>query len=122
MSGRPVTVVLWLVTAWEVLTMGVAGLSKFGNADFWTSSFVAWGYPPWMSSVIGALEIAGALALLVPVAAIGGAGLLVAIMAVALVTVLTQPNTLGWAAPVMHLVLLSFIVWVRLARRRLPAR
>ena len=117
-SGKTATVTLWIATVLETLAMAAAGLAKFVSPDLWTSWFVGWGYPAWMRPTIGSLEILGALLLLVPAAAIGGAGLLIVIMGVALFTVLTNPDTLTWQAPVFHLTLLSVILWLRLARRR----
>jgi len=116
--SRTGTVIVWLLTAFEALTMTGAGLSKFSNAAFWTAAFVSWGYPAWLSPVIGGLEAVGALLLLVPAVAARAAGLLIAIMAVALVTVLVHPGRLGPTAPIVHLVLLSSIAWLRWARRR----
>jgi uncharacterized membrane protein YphA (DoxX/SURF4 family) len=118
LSGRLAGVVLWTVTVWEALTMGAAGLGKFVNPDFWVIMFTAWGYPAWMSVAVGSLELGSALLLLIPATAPFAAAVLIANMAVALITVLINEVTLGWFAPSMHLALLSVILVLRLARRR----
>jgi len=61
-------------TIW--LTVGAIGLAAvflmFGAGKFidpakWIDKFAAWGLPEWFVSVSGALELAGAIGLLIPV-------------------------------------------------------
>ena len=70
-------IALWLVTIVEALGMGVAGFPKFQNPDFWRASFSGWGYPEGFSAVVGAVEMAGALLLLLPASARYGASVLI---------------------------------------------
>ena len=64
---RLISVLTWLITLWEALTLGLAGFAKLGaSADLWTDWFASWGYAAWFSTLIGVLELAGALALLFP--------------------------------------------------------
>ena len=107
-------VVLWLVTVWETLTMGLAGFAKFGRPDVWTPWFESWGYPGWFIMFVGAVELFGALLLLVPRIAPYAAYSLIVIMLGALFTVLTKESGGFTAGPVvMHLVGLSVIGWFR---------
>lgn len=103
---------LWLVTILEAIAMGLAGFSKFTGGR-WQGLFVGWGYPVWFSYVVGALEIGGAVCLLVPGIAVRAALMLSLIMIGATVTLLTQPGPMGWATPVIHLVILIGIASAR---------
>ena len=72
-------VVLWLCqVALGVMFLG-AGATKF-RGTMWERMFARWGYPDHFYLVIGALEIAGALGLLVPRTAAPAAILLIVIM------------------------------------------
>jgi uncharacterized membrane protein YphA (DoxX/SURF4 family) len=118
---KPMLVLLWLVTGLEVLTMGLAGATKFTNAAMWQGHFSSWGYPVWLPSVVGVAELVGVVFLLVPRTALAAAGGLIVIMLGALGTVLVFQSELGWFGPTLHLVLLSTIVWLRLRLGR-PTR
>ena len=43
------------------------GAGKFIDPDKWIGKFSAWGIPEWFVPVSGALELAGAVGLLIPV-------------------------------------------------------
>ena len=109
---RAIVALLWLLTIWETLTMGLSGAAKF-MGDTWQQMFAAWGYPVWFSYVVGVLEIAGALLLLIPRAATYAATGLIVIMVGALVTEIIQ-SQLGVFMPALHITLLSAIVLLRL--------
>lgn len=111
------TVVLWTVTVGEALALGAAGLGKFVNPDFWVIMFMSWGYPPWVSTAVGSLEVTGALLLLVPPVAPWAAAVLFVDMAVAFVTLLVNRASLPLFAPAVHMALLSVIIVIRLYRR-----
>ena len=59
------TVVLWLLQILMAVAFVVIGVAKFADPS-WARSFARWGYPDGFYMVIGALEAAGGLALLVP--------------------------------------------------------
>lgn len=107
---------LWVLTILETLTMGLSGAAKF-MGDTWQRMFAEWGYPVWFASVVGGLEVVGALLLLVPRVAPFAAGGLIVIMVGALVTEIRHAQ-LGLLMPVVHLSVLTAIV---LLRRRLTA-
>ena len=105
---------LWLLTMWETLTMGVAGFAKFGSAEVWARWFESWGYPAWLMTLVGTVELVGALLLLIPRVAPYASSALVVIMVGALFTVVTKESgqfTLGPIAT--HIVGLSIIAWFR---------
>lgn len=109
---------LWLVTILEAVAMGLAGFSKFAGGR-WQGLFVGWGYPVWFSYVVGALEIGGALCLLVPRLAVRAALMLSLIMVGAALTLLTHPGPMGWMTPLIHLLIL---IGIAAARHKSQAR
>jgi uncharacterized membrane protein YphA (DoxX/SURF4 family) len=116
LKGRAGTVVLWILTIFGTLTMGLAGLSKFTNPSQWHSRFVNWGYPASFASFVGGLELLAAALLLVPRVAPYAACTLVAVMLGALYTVLTRVNDMGWHAALMQLAVMSAIAALRFWR------
>jgi uncharacterized membrane protein YphA (DoxX/SURF4 family) len=114
LKGRAGTVILWILTIFGTLTMGLAGLSKFTNPSRW--HFVAWGYPAWFSSFIGGLEMLAAALLLVPRVAPYAACMLAVVMLGALYTVLTKTSDMGWHAALMQLAVMSVIAALRFWR------
>ncbi len=116
--GRVLSGVLWVLTLFETLTMGGAGLAKF-RGDTWVRMFEGWGYPATFTYVIGAAEIVGALLLLAPRATSWAASGLIVIMLGALGTLTTTDfaTGLGLRTPLVHLLLLAVLL-----RSRWPAR
>ncbi len=100
--------------------MGDAGLGKFQSLEGWMYWFARFGYPPQMSMVIGALELAGAGLILIPRFAPYSAIMLSVIMLGALEAVLTTETDLGWLDPVLHLVFLTIIGATHWKRRWRP--
>ena len=66
LQERSLPIIIWILTIFATLTMGLAGLSKFTNPSQWHGRFLIWGYPAWFAPVIGGLEVLGAVLLLVP--------------------------------------------------------
>ena len=93
--------------------MGLAGSSKFMPGNPWPQMFVAWGYPAWFATVIGVLELTGALGVLAPRLAPYAATGLFVIMIGALHTVLTNENQLGSTMVLIHMGLLAIIFVMR---------
>lgn len=107
-------VALWLVTVWEFLTMGIAGLAKFGPAEVWLRWFETWGYASWFLRLIGSLELVGAVLLLVPAVAPYAAAALLVVMFGALFTILTNEHGPFTVSPILiHIVGLSIVLWFR---------
>jgi putative oxidoreductase len=110
-KSRSRGIALWIATIVIALGIGVAGVSKFMQPDHWQSLFVGWGYPSWLSMVVGTAEVLGAIGLLVPRFAFYGALLLWIVMMGALLTLLIHPGgPMGWGAtPTVYLILLSIV-------------
>jgi uncharacterized membrane protein YphA (DoxX/SURF4 family) len=117
--NRARTILLWVVTILISLGIGLAGLTKFTQPDHWQSLFAGWGYPRWFASVVGVLEVVGAIGLLIPRLAFYGAMLLMIVMMGALITLLShRGGPLGWGAtPTVYLVLLSLVGAARWKQR-----
>lgn len=62
------------------------GWIKFDPNGFWTAAFQRWGYPPALRWLVGAVEVAGGVSLIVPPVASYGAASLVIVMLGAAVT------------------------------------
>lgn len=110
--GRAGNVALWAV---QVVTAGwflLAAAGKFAGAEQIVATFDALGVGDWFRYLIGVLEIAGAIALLVPRLA-GLAGL--AFVALMVGATLTQLIVIGGGVvmPLAGLVLSTTIAWGR---------
>jgi putative oxidoreductase len=112
-------ILLWAVTVLIALGIGLVGVAKFLQPDHWRQLFTGWGYPGWFSSVVGVIEVVGAVGLLVPRLASYGAILLGVVMLAALLTLLRHPGgPLGWGAtPTVYIVLLAVIAASRWRQR-----
>jgi putative oxidoreductase len=106
------TVALWLVNILAAAAFVAIGVGKFAGPE-WPRKFERWGYPDGFYMVIGALEIAGGVLLLVPkLSSYAAAGLGVILIAAAATLRL---NHLPMSAPLAWLAVLTLI---GVARRR----
>jgi uncharacterized membrane protein YphA (DoxX/SURF4 family) len=104
-----------VVFSWILqVIVGVAfvpiGLAKF-TAPMWIRGFEAWGYPPAFRILIGVVEMAAGVMLLVPRLTSYAALLLAAIMVGAIYThaMAGQP----WSRPIPHFTILLLLAWLR---------
>ena len=111
--GHAPTIALWALQAVLALMFTMAGLAKVGGDAAMVEMFANIGIVQWFRYVVGALEIAGAVGVLVPrlsgLAALGLACLMVG-------AILTNLFVLG-ASPLLPLVLLLVSVMVAWGRR-----
>jgi len=70
---------LWICQALLALLFVFAGSAKF-TGPLWERMFARWGYPDHFYLVIGAVEVAAGLALLVPRLAASAAAILIVVM------------------------------------------
>lgn len=84
MTGRRIVIVrevlLWIVTAFLAYVFLRQGFAKFSDTSGWARAFRAWHYPDWFRVLIGVIEVAAVLLLLVRRLAVVGAGLIVLVM------------------------------------------
>ena len=106
-------VLLWVLSVLMTLAMAVVGLPKVLGVSPWPEYFATWGYAEWFRVIIGTLQVAGGLALLVPRVARYGAGMLIVIMLGAEVTELTHDVGFGPVVPLVYVGILSLILLFR---------
>lgn len=117
LSGKPSRIV-WGVRFLLALAFGAAGISKLAGVAQMVQVFAAIGFGQWFRYVTGAVEILGAVLLLVPVAGFFGGLLLAVTMAGAIATHLVLIG--GNPVPALVLGLLSaFVAWRLRHQRRL---
>ena len=107
---------LWVLTGFETLGFGAAGLGKILGKS-WPRLFTGWGYAPWFCYLIGAVEITGAVFLLFPRFTSYAALLLMLVMVGAEYTLLTHPGSLGRFAPLGHMLVFAILARGRWGRR-----
>lgn len=110
-QNRVWNVVLWIVQVITALGFLLAALGKFAGDPQITATFDAIGFGDWFRYLIGALEIAGAIALFVP-RLVGLAGLaFVTLMVGASITQLVIGESV--VTPLILLVLSAVVAWGR---------
>jgi uncharacterized membrane protein YphA (DoxX/SURF4 family) len=110
-------VLLWLLSLFLAFVFVNAGWPKFSNTSGWARAFVHWGFPPWFRVLVGVIEVAGGLLLLVPQMAIYAAAGLAVIMLGAMGThIIADGDPAAIYHEVAPLALLGVIVYLR-ARR-----
>ena len=101
-------VVLWLLQFLMALAFVIIGVAKFGDPS-WARSFARWGYPDGFYMVIGALEAAGGVALLVPRLTTWVAAVLGVIMIAASLTHWLHGEMARVTPPLMYLAVLVIV-------------
>lgn len=109
-SARSVTWILSIVLAIVFLATGIAKLT--GASTFYIQAATMSGFPAWIRIVVGLVEIGGAIALLIPRAAVFGAVTLAILMFPAAATQHMSGQG-GFWVPVIVFILLYCVVWLR---------
>jgi uncharacterized membrane protein YphA (DoxX/SURF4 family) len=112
-TGTAGNVALWVLQVAAAAMLGMAGFAKLTGAPDMIALFDAVGVGQWFRYATGALEVLGAVLLLVPALAGAGALLLAGVM---LGAVATHLFVIG-GSPVMPLVLLAVVAFIAFARR-----
>jgi putative oxidoreductase len=111
-AARPVNVALWVLQALLAVQFAAGGLAKLAGAPELVELFASIGAGQWLRYVVGALEVAGAVGLLVPrltrLAALGLATLMVGATVTNLFVIHERP----WL-PVGLLLVAAVIAWGR---------
>ncbi len=76
----------WLVALYMTQLVVPMGVVKFDPDGFWTAAFDRWGYPVWFRLLVGAIETAGGVMLVIPWLASWGGLAVTAVMVGAWVT------------------------------------
>ena len=112
-------VVGWVLQILMAVAFVAIGIGKFRSA-FWVRSFAHWGYPDEFRVVIGLVEAAGGVMLLVPRLTSYAALALGAVMVGASVTHAVWGEM--WIRPLPHLGVLLALAWLRWPQRWRRAR
>ncbi|NNF13764.1 MAG: DoxX family protein [Gemmatimonadetes bacterium] len=118
--GMVMKVSLWVVTVVASLAMLAAGASKFLAAPMWDELFIQWGYGVGFKTLIGIVEIVGALALLAPRVASYAGLVICVVMLGAIYTVWSNQSDLGYVASVLNLTLFGIVAVARWNGRWTP--
>ena len=112
-KGRLIAV--WIVSVLLAALYFFVGGMKLAGGQALADQFVRYGYPGWFMYVVGAMEVTGAVLLLIPRAALYGAIVLSVVMIGAMGTHLTHQEAPNAIAP---LVLFGLLVFVAATRRQ----
>ena len=116
--GRVSNIVLWVLQVGAAAVFLMAGFSKLAGAEQMVAKFDVIGAGQWFRYATGALEVLGALGLLIPRLNVIGAVLLGGVMSGA---VLTHLFVIG-DSPAVPIVLLAVIAIITWGRREKTAR
>ena len=111
-GGWVKTAAVWTATGLLAALFALAGFMKFVSADAATQ-FAAVGYPYWFCILIGAIEVVGAVALLVPRTAFYAAVALGVVMVGAVFTVLLHGQAVQAVFPFVVLIVLAAVAYAR---------
>jgi putative oxidoreductase len=111
--SRVKTIAAWVLSV--VLAVGflAAGGSKLAAVPYQVQLFGLLGFPVWFMYVTGVLEIAGAVALLIPRYAVVGAVLIICVMLGALASLLMHAQMSLLPATLVLLVLAAAVGYLR---------
>ena len=113
--GRVLNIALWVLQALLALQFAMAGLAKVGGDPAMVEMFATIGIGQWFRYLVGALELAGALGVLVPrlsgLAALGLVCLMAGANATNLLVLGASP-----LLPIALLVVSALVAWGRWAQ------
>lgn len=111
--GRPARSVTWILSIVLAIVFLATGIAKLtGASTFYIQAATMRGFPSWIRVVVGLVEIGGAIALLIPRAAVFGAVTLAILMFPAAATQHMSGQN-GFWVPVVVFILLYCVVWLR---------
>jgi uncharacterized membrane protein YphA (DoxX/SURF4 family) len=113
---RVKAVATWALQILVGLMLILVGVMKFRDPS-WVQNFARWGYPNGFYMVVGVLEAAGGVAVLIPSLASYGALLVMGIMCAASLTGLVHGEMKWVAPPIFYLVCCAAIAWLRRSNR-----
>jgi uncharacterized membrane protein YphA (DoxX/SURF4 family) len=112
-GSRGRTIAIWVVTGLLAALYLFSGGTKLAGQQMHVEHFAKWGYPDWFRLVVGAVEVGGAILLLVPSLAFYAALVLAVDILGAIYTHLTNNETPNAVVPLVLFVLLAFVATQR---------
>ncbi len=112
----------WIVGLYLAQMYVRMGWVKFDPEGFWTAAFERWNYPVWLLILVGVIEVAGGLLILIPWTASWGGLSLAVIMLGAWITRFNDGRMVDVAWITVYLLALLWIVfeWWELRWPRRP--
>jgi putative oxidoreductase len=107
------TIALWILCGLIGLALTAGGMTKIIAMHPHPENFTRWGFPLWFMYLIGAVELAGGLLLLIPGGAAFGALLLICTMIGAVATHLVHADGVHVVPSLVILVLCTVILYAR---------
>jgi uncharacterized membrane protein YphA (DoxX/SURF4 family) len=117
MNSRSKSIASWALSGLLALMFVVTGASKVADVPPSPANFARWGHTPAFMHAVGALELVCAVGLLVPRLAPLAALVLFGLMAGALRTGLVHHEALHIVLPLVLMVLLILVTYLRLRFR-----
>jgi putative oxidoreductase len=111
-TTRVKTIAVWILSVALAALYLFAGIPKLMGAASAVEGFARLGYPGWFRVLIGLLEVAAGIGLLIPRAAFYAAGVLGVVMIGAAYTHVTS-GTPGTIFPILCLALLTLVAYLR---------
>ena len=112
MNSKTKNIIAWIATVLMAILFLSSGMMKLVGGMEVAKQFAAWGYPSWFHTVIGVLEVAGAIGLFIPklraLAIYGLIGIMVGAIYTHLVKEGMPANSIGAFVAIM---LGSVILW-----------
>ncbi|HZE38924.1 MAG TPA: DoxX family protein [Stackebrandtia sp.] len=106
-------VVMWIVQVVVALDFGSSSAFKLLSEQTTVEGFRATGFPDWSRYAIGACELAGAVAMFVPILTGLAAVCLVALMIGATAATALGEQASAWPVPAVTLVVVAALAWWR---------
>ena len=101
----------WVLSVVLGLLFIASGVSKLARQGPSADNFARWGYPPWFLPFTGAVELLGAVLLLVPRTRLYGGAVLDATMIGAVATHLTHGEAAFAPVPLVLGLLAGWVAW-----------
>lgn len=117
-SGRSFK--LWMAIAILATIFVLAALPKLLGVEMMADAFASWNYPVEFMYVVGLLELAGAMLILIPAAARFGFGILIFVMCGAIITHLMAGEIAMVVVPVGLLIYLAVVASKDKQERAVP--
>lgn len=112
MEARTKNITLWVIQTLVAMFYAMQGVKLTGGAEV-VANFRRWGFPDKFYLLIGALELLGAIGLLIPRAAAYSASGLIVLMLGAAVTHITHGEVMMLPMPIVPMLVLAAIVYTR---------
>lgn len=111
MPSKLKTASVWIMSVLLAALFLRAGIPKLTGAEAWLQLFAKWGYPDEFRLVVGILEVASAILLLIPkFATLGACGVIVVMAGATYTHLFRAPDEGGRAVFTLAVLLLAVVV------------